>query len=247
MHWEYTIQIAMHCTRYDTTLVYIVLFVLLTPFAFADEFIVDKETSLLGFVNHKRGVASVLLVDPLTYPSEYTIKISLNTTIESASFSIRYEVEKLQVAGPEMVRRWGPRILEAGATKKLLQAPSPARQRKIRKVVLSKKFMHAAKYPQVTVESLGIKELSESVSGGPHTHEMTIEITMHGETVAATFPATIALEGDHLTVDAAFPLRLSDFNIKSYSAFFGAVRFADTFHVYMHFEAKRKPGTITKH
>lgn len=247
MRWEGANQIAMHCTRYNTRLVYIVLLVVLTSFASADEFIVDKETSLLGFINHKRGVASVLLVDPLTYPSEYTIEIALDPRIEAATFRVRYDVEKIQVAGREMVRRWGPRILEAGATKKPLQAPSPSRQRKIRKVVLSRKFMHAAKYPQVTVESLGIKELSESVSEGPHTHEMSIEITMHGETVKTTFPATIALKDDHLTVDAAFPLRLSDFNIKSYSAFFGAVRFADIFHVYMHFEAQRKPGTITNH
>ena len=230
----------MYCKRYDTTLVYIALLVMLMPIASADDFIVEKEKSLLGFVNHKRGVASFLMVDPLTYPSEYTIEIAPNPTIESPILTVCYHVNKIQLAEAEMLRRWGPPILEAGATKKPLAAPSPSRQRKMQKVVLSKKLMHAAKYPQVSVKCLGIKKLSEPAAGGPHTHEMTIDITMHGETVEATFPSTITLEGDYLTVDAAFPLDLSDFNIKPYSSFFGAVRFANRFHVYMHFEAQRK-------
>ncbi|MDK1021261.1 MAG: YceI family protein [Candidatus Hydrogenedentes bacterium] len=236
----------MHCTRYNTTLVSVALLVVLTPLASADKFIVDKETSLLGFINHKRGVASILIVDPLTYPGEYAIDIAINPTMEYATFSLRYDAEDIQVAGAEMVRRWGPSILEAGATKKPLQAPSPSRQRKIRKVVLSEKFLHAAKYPQVSVNSLGIEKLAEPAAGDPHTHQMTIGINMHGKTVEATFPATIALEGDRLTFDAAFPLELRDFNIKPYSALFGAVRFANVFHVYMHFEAKRMGATSTE-
>ena len=99
--------------------------------------------------------------------------------------------------------------------------------------------MDAARYPEVRVKSLDIKAIPDRASKNPHTHNMSIEIAMHGRTVKATFPATITLHDDHLTVDAAFPLYLSDFNIKPYSGFFGAVRFSDQFHVYMHFEATR--------
>ncbi len=219
---------------------------LLAPAALAGEFVVDYDNSLLGFINHKRGLASILIVDPLTYPGEYDLNIALNPTIESATFTVLYPVEAMQVAGPEVLKRWGPAILEAGATPKPLKAPSPSRQRKIRSVVLSKKFMDAAKYPKVRVKSLGIEAISDPASKGRYTHNMTIEIAMHGKTVTTTFPATVLLEGDRLTVDAAFPLRVTDFDIKPYSAFFGAVRFDDVFHIYMHFEAKRKPATNTK-
>ncbi len=216
------------------------LFVLLGAHAHADQFLVDYDNSLLGFVNHKRGLASALIVDPLTYPGEYNLNITLNPSIESAAFTVRYKVETLQVAGPEVLQRWGQAILKAGATQKPLEAPSPSRQRKIRSVVLSKKFMDAARYPEVRVKSLGVEAISDGAAEGPRTHKMTIEITMHGKTVATTFPATVLLEADRLTVDAAFPLRVTDFNIKPYSTFFGAVRFDDLFHVYMHFEAQKK-------
>ena len=218
------------------------LMTLLAPVASGSEFAVDHDSSLLGFVNHKRGIASALIVDPLTYPSEYDLNIALNPSVESATFTVRYDVKNLQVAGPEVLQRWGRQILEAGATRKPLEAPSRSRRRKIRNIVLSKKFMDAARYPEVRVKSLGIETISNGASDGRHTHKMTIQITMHGKTVTTTFPSTVVLEGDRLTIDAAFPLKLSEFNIKPYSAFFGAVRFSDTFHVYMHFEAKRKPG-----
>ena len=219
----------------------------LAPVALADEFVVDYDNSLLGFINHKRGLASILIVDPLTYPGEYDLNITLNPSIESAAFTVRYKVEAIQVAGPEVLQRWGQAILEAGATSKPLKAPSPSRQRKTRKAILSEEFLDAARYPEVRVKSLRIEAISNGAAEGPHTHKMTIEITMHGKTVATTFPATVVLEANRLTVNAAFSLRLTDFNIKPYSALFGAVRFDDLFHVYMHFEAKRRDGTSTKH
>ena len=219
-----------------------VLLTLLAPVASAGEFVVDYDNSLLGFVNHKRGIASALIVDPLTFPGEYDVYIAMNTSIESAAFTVRYDVKNIRVAGPEVLHRWGRAILKAGAAQKPLKAPSPSRQRKIRKAVLSKKFMDAARYPEVRVKSLAIEAIPDNAAEGPHTHNMTIRITMHGKTVTTTFPATVLLEDDRVTVDAAFPLKLSEFDIKPYSALFGAVRFSDTFHVYMHFEAKRKPG-----
>ncbi len=219
-----------------------VLLTLVAPVASAGEFVVDYDNSLLGFVNHKRGVASALIVDPLTYPGEYDLSIAMDTSVDSAAFTVRYHVKTIQVAGPEVLHRWGKAILTSGAAQKTLRAPSPSRRRKIRKAVLSKKLMDPARYPEVRVKSLAIEAIPDDNAGGPHTHNMTIQITMHGETVTTTFPATVLLEDDRLTVDAAFPLKLSEFNIKPYSALFGAVRFSDTFHVYMHFEATRKSG-----
>ncbi len=217
----------------------VVLALLLSARIQAEEFIVDYDKSLLGFVNHKRGIASGLLVDPLTYPSKYELKIGLNPAIESATFNIRYDVKNIQVAGSKKLGRWGRKVFEAGATPRPLETPSPSRQKKIRKTILSKKFMDAARYPEVRVKSLGIEIIPDGPNKNPHTYNMKIQIAMHGETVKATFPATIILNGDHLTIDAAFRLKLSDFKIKPYSGFFGAVRFSDQFHVYMHFEATR--------
>ena len=90
----------------------------LAPAVLAEEFTVDHDSSLLAFVNHKRGIASGLIVDPLTYPGEYDLNIALNPSIESATFTIRYDVKNIQVAGSKVLRRWGREILDSGATRK---------------------------------------------------------------------------------------------------------------------------------
>ena len=87
------------------------------------------------------------------------------------------------------------------------------------------------------MKSLDIK----SVSGASYTHEATIEIRMHGEVRNVTFPMTLSHDGDSMRVSAVFPLRMTEFKIKPYSAFFGALRFDDVFHVFMHLKADRKP------
>lgn len=207
-----------------------------TPISGADEYIIDKENSIIGFVHHKRGIASIFIEDPLSYPGDYSICIAYDPLLDTASFELRYGVEKIEVAGEEALGRWGQAILGEGATEIALEAPSPSRRLQMRQVILSEKLLDAAKYPEIRVKSLEIK----SVSGATYTHEATIEIRMHGEVRNATFPMTLSLDGDRISVSAVFPLRMTQFKIKPYSAFLGLLRFDDVFHVFMHLEADRK-------
>lgn len=219
-------------------IVYLVFLVLLARHAHADTFIIDTTESLLGFVNHKRGLAKMFVEDPLSYPTAYTMDIELDPSLESGGFRIHYYVKDVQVADGEMLRRWGDAILAAGATATPLRPSSPSRQERIRKVIVSKRVLHASKYPEIEVRSLGVKKLTSATTS--HTHEINIEILLHGEAVKTVFLATVTLIGDRVTIDGAFPLKMTDFNIKPYSTLFGAIRFDDVFHVYLHLEADRK-------
>ena len=70
-------------------IVCLVFLVLLAPHAHADIFIIDTTESLLGFVNHKRGLAKMFIEDPLSYPTAYTMDIELDPSLESGGINVR--------------------------------------------------------------------------------------------------------------------------------------------------------------
>lgn len=70
-------------------------------------------------------------------------------------------------------------------------------------------FFDVAKYPQATFESTSI------TAGGDKgaSHTVTGNLTLHGVTKSVTFPATIAVAPDAVTVDSTFSLNRKDFGI----------------------------------
>ncbi len=70
-------------------------------------------------------------------------------------------------------------------------------------------FFDVAKYPQATFESTAIRPGGDK--GASHT--VTGNLTLHGATKSVTFPATIAVAPDAITVDASFTINRKDFGI----------------------------------
>lgn len=70
-------------------------------------------------------------------------------------------------------------------------------------------FFDVAKYPQATFESISIKPGGDK--GASHT--VTGNLTLHGATKSVTFPATIAVAPDAITVDSSFTINRKDFGI----------------------------------
>ncbi len=70
-------------------------------------------------------------------------------------------------------------------------------------------FFDVAKYPQATFQSTEIK------AGGDKgaTHTITGNLQLHGVTKSITFPATIAVTPDAITVDSTFSINRKDFGI----------------------------------
>lgn len=70
-------------------------------------------------------------------------------------------------------------------------------------------FFDVAKYPQASFVSTEIK------AGGDKgaTHTITGNLNMHGVTKSITFPATIAVAADAITVDSTFSINRKDFGI----------------------------------
>ena len=70
-------------------------------------------------------------------------------------------------------------------------------------------FFDVAKYPQAKFESTAIKAGGDK--GASHT--ITGNLTLHGVTKSVTFPATIAVAPDAVTVDSSFSINRKDFGI----------------------------------
>ena len=70
-------------------------------------------------------------------------------------------------------------------------------------------FFDVAKYPQAKFESTAIKTGGDK--GASHT--ITGNLTLHGATKSVTFPATIAVAPDAITVDSTFAINRKDFGI----------------------------------
>lgn len=69
-------------------------------------------------------------------------------------------------------------------------------------------FFDVGKYPQATFVSTAIK-----AGGEKGTHTITGNLTMHGVTKSITFPATIAVTPEAITVDSTFSINRKDFGI----------------------------------
>jgi len=69
-------------------------------------------------------------------------------------------------------------------------------------------FFDVPRFPQATFVSTAIR-----AGGDKGTHTVTGNLTMHGVTKAITFPATITVDSDAVTVDSTFSINRKDFGI----------------------------------
>lgn len=81
-------------------------------------------------------------------------------------------------------------------------------------------FFDVAKFPQSTFVSTEIKPGGERGA----THTITGNLTMHGVTKSITFPATIAVTPEAVTVDSTFSINRKDFGISYAGAADNAIR-----------------------
>ncbi len=75
--------------------------------------------------------------------------------------------------------------------------------------LLSKDFFEVDTYPRATFVSTKVE------TGGANgaTHTITGNLTLHGQTKGVSFPATVKVEGDTVSVDSEFAINRKDFGL----------------------------------
>jgi len=211
--------------------------------AVAATYAIVASDSVFAIVTHKAGIASALAHNHMVYPSSYTAETSYDPAHPDQSrFLLRFPVAALVIDDPEAKARHFPGINASG----ILDTPFPEVSGKDRKTIrenmLAESQLDAEHYPEISAELKGVR-LQQSTQGDKtYAYEATVALTVHGTAVERPFSANLEVTDDTVHVEAVGSFKFTDFGIKPYSAFLGAVRNQDTFHVYVDAKAKRREG-----
>lgn len=196
---------------------------------------VDRDTSLIAFITHKGGIAATFVDNNLCYPGDYDIDLRVGDTLEQVRFEFSFEAQSLVVNDPDAQDRWYPLFHRLNILEKPFGRESESRRDRIKRIMVSEDQLDAERYPTIAARCLGVR--SVPLLMGANVYMITLEVSMHGVTTTAEMPAFIRQNGDRLTVDIHGKLKFSDFEMKPYTRFFGAVRYRDAFDVVAHLEA----------
>lgn len=197
----------------------------------ADEYTIDTANSLIGIVTHKGGLASPFLTDHLTSPTDYTAKLSADDDLASLRFDLAIKVDSLVVDDPATEERWNLSLVNAGVIDRPLGKTSEKRRKKIGKIILSESELDADNFPAITATAAGLRR-DPSMGKAPSDAYLTqLDITIRGRTVSREFPLRLSRDGDTIDIELVLDLDFTDFGMTPYTAFLGAVRYQNRFHV----------------
>jgi polyisoprenoid-binding protein YceI len=106
--------------------------------------------------------------------------------------------------------------------------------------MLDKDQLDADQYPEINVKLVSVREQSQKKGDTEFGWTVTIALTVHGKTVERECPASLMREDGRVTVEAVGAFKFTEFGIRPYSAFMGAVKNRDDFHVYAYLVADSK-------
>ncbi len=208
----------------------------------AAEFAIDPAVSVVTALTHKGGFASGLAHDHLILVPIPSGALAFDPEHpEATRWQGRLAVEALDIDPPAARSRWQGRLRELGALDRDLGPVDEGERRKVRSAALAAGQLDAARFPEIEGEVLGVVPRAGG-EGSAFPWSVRFRLTLHGRTVVRDLPAGWRLEGDALTVELLGEYTFSEFGIEPYSAFLGAVRNQDRFHLYAALSARATRG-----
>ncbi len=177
----------------------------------AEEYVLDQSQTEMVVRLYKSGLASALAHNHVIHATEFSGKAIVNEqSPQASSIQVEVKVEGLKADEPALRQKYG-----------LEEQMSDADRAQIQQTMESEQQMDPKKYPIIQFQSTKIDMLSEGqylVSG---------VLNLHGVKQPITFPAVVTREDQKWRAQGSFRFKQSDYGIKPYSAFFGAVRNQD--------------------
>ncbi len=209
--------------------------------ATAGTYSIVKEQSVFAVITHKTGYASAFAHDHLVYPGSYDAELTLENDqkIVGGQFSITFSVESLVVDDQSVKTKWFSRIKALGIKNDPFAEVSDKDRRKIRESMLDKSQLDSVAFPTVSAKITAIdRQSGNGNENNSFSHKVSVATTIHGKKIKKVIPTTITLINGTLNVEAFEEFRFSEFGIEPYSAFFGAVKNQDRFHIYVNLTAQ---------
>lgn len=209
----------------------------------AAEYEVVKDESVFAVVTHKGGLAARLAHNHLVQAGQYDVEFSMDAdNPATAAFSLSFAVKDLLVDVPEAQEKWFPGIRRMGILDTPFAALSEADRKTIADHMLDKGQLDADQFPEIGVKLVSVREQSQRKGDTEFGWAATIALTVHGKTVERECPASLTHQDGRVTVEAVGAFKFTEFGIRPYSAFMGAVKNRDDFHVYAHLVANPQGG-----
>jgi hypothetical protein len=193
---------------------------------------IAAEQSVLAVVTHKAGFASGLAHDHLVVadPSEARLAFSPERP-DATTFSVEVTLSDLVADDPTMQERWYPDVEALGVLAEPFGSPSEEDRVKIRGAMLGRGQLDAERHPTLRARLLEVTPEPTTVGSVEHGYRLAVEISLRGVTRRESFTARLDEEDGAWRFEALGALLFSDYGIEPYSAFLGAVKNQDRFHV----------------
>jgi polyisoprenoid-binding protein YceI len=200
--------------------------------------IVEEET-VLAVVVQTTGLAARFAPDHLIHASEYDLLLVLDPAApESAVFGGSISVADLVVDDVTLQREVEARLMELGILEDAYDEVSDGDRESVRASMLAEDQLDADRHASIEAELVSISPSGDEAF--PWT--LTGALTVRGTRVEVPLRARLELEHDgegaRVRIEAFGALRFTDLGIEPYSAFLGAVRNRDEFHLYLDLVAR---------
>ncbi|MEM7349647.1 MAG: YceI family protein [Acidobacteriota bacterium] len=212
----------------------VVLALAFSPSLAAGEVELDPAESVLAVITHKAGIAAKKAHNHLIAAPVSEAKLSFDPAEPmNASFRLDFAAEQLAVDPWDLEQTWYPRLETLGILDEPFTEIADKDRQKIRKSMLSDDQLDAAKFPRISAEVTRLEEGASTHGGVEFPYSAKLRFNVHGQNVEKTVAARYELEGAILKVEALGTFQFTEFGIEPFSAFFGAVKNEDGFHLYL--------------
>lgn len=197
----------------------------------------SADETVLAVVTHKGGIASGLAHDHFVVAGGYRLRVAFDAAApERTELELEAPTTGLVVDDPALAEQWSPRVRELGILDEPFAAVSEKDRGKIRRAMLGGKQLDAERFPHITARLRSVRRAEDGDERFGWLAEVTIGL--HGHEIERTIPARYETDDDGVTLEALATLRFTDFGIEPYSAFLGAVKNRDEFHLWVRVRAR---------
>ena len=195
--------------------------------------------SIFAVITHKAGFASGAAHNHLVVATGYQATLVFDATTPLATrFELKLEGERLEVDPWDLAEAWSPRFEQLDILDEPFREVADRDRRKIRESMLAKGQLDAAGSPEIVARVTEIREQATRRGGVEFPYAAMLELEIRGRKVVKPVAARYESADGILTLEAVGAFSFTDFGIKPYSAFLGAVKNQDRFHVYVHLKGR---------
>ena len=215
-----------------------------TPAA-AEEIAIRDADSVLAVITHKGGFAASKAHNHLIAADARAAQLVFDPAEPlAASFTLDFAAESLIVDSWDLQQAWYPRLEELGILGEPFTEVAEKDRRKITKSMLSDEQLDAAKHPRISARLGAVQKGMETHGGVAFPFTATLALEVHGQRVEKPVAARYEAADGTLAIEALGLFHFTEFGIEPFSAFFGAVRNEDSFHIYVNLNGPLPDGQV---